>query len=145
MNITVMALIVALAFVIGMITTTGLASAHLDVCAQPSVNSKKSVWHALCDLQQQIDSIELLPGPPGESGIADVGLVEFLDVNLVLGENDILFSCPSSEQIALAYGSEFDILSATPQEDNGWNLGFICPLGDGCTTTVWLKCLSTTP
>ena len=60
--------IIAAAFVIGMIASPSVASAHLDICAQPSVNSLKSVWHGLCDLQQQIDNIQLIPGPQGPAG-----------------------------------------------------------------------------
>jgi len=44
-------------FVIGMIASPSAVSAHIDLCAQPSVDSLKSVWHALCDLEQQIDAI----------------------------------------------------------------------------------------
>lgn len=44
-------------FVVGMMASPNMATAHLDLCAQPSVNSEKSVWHALCDLQIQINNI----------------------------------------------------------------------------------------
>ena len=59
---------IAVAFVIGMMTSPSAVSAHLDICSQPSVDSSKSVWHGLCDLQQQIDTIELTPGPQGPAG-----------------------------------------------------------------------------
>lgn len=133
---------IVVAFAIGMIATSSLASANMDVCNQPSAEkSQKSVWHALCDLQQQIDAIELTPGPPGEPGIVDIELVEFLAVRLTLGENNIEFSCPSPEQTAMAYGSTFAVRSAVPAGDNGWTLEFLCTQAGGCSADIWLKCL----
>ena len=143
-----MALVIASAIVIGMLTTSSLASANLDVCAQPSVKSQKSVWHALCDLQQQIDSIEIIPGPPGppgKDGILNIELIKFEDVQLELGETSHQFSCKSPEQTAMAYGSTFGIRSAIPEGDDGWTLKFLCSVAGGCTTDVWLKCISTMP
>ena len=143
-----MVLVIAFTLVIGVLASSSLASAHLDICGQPSVDSKKSVWHALCDLQRQIDTIELTPGPPGpagKDGITDVEVMEFKDVNLQLGDNSITVSCSSPEQTAMAYGSTFNILSSVPEGDDGWTLGFLCSLGSGCTTNIWLKCLSNMP
>ncbi len=57
MTKTIMALAIAFALVIGTIGTSSLASAHIDLCAQPSADSLKSVWHGLCDLQEQIDGL----------------------------------------------------------------------------------------
>ena len=48
---------IAISFVVGIIISPNMAAAHLDLCAQPSVNSEKSVWHALCDLETQIKNI----------------------------------------------------------------------------------------
>lgn len=59
---------ILVAFVVGMFVSPGVAKGHLDFCAQPSADSLKSVWHGLCDLQQQIDAIELIPGPEGPQG-----------------------------------------------------------------------------
>ncbi len=65
---TIMILAIAAAFSIGLTVSPGVVNAHLDMCAQPSADSLKSVWHALCDLQNEIDTIELTPGPQGEQG-----------------------------------------------------------------------------
>ena len=48
---------IAVSFVVGIVVSPNMATAHLDLCAQPSVNSEKSVWHALCDLETQIKNI----------------------------------------------------------------------------------------
>ena len=48
---------IAVSFVVGIVVSPNMATAHLDLCAQPSVNSEKSVWHALCDLETQIETI----------------------------------------------------------------------------------------
>jgi len=58
---------IAISFVVGIIISPNMATAHLDLCAQPSVNSEKSVWHALCDLQTQIQNI-----PRGYLGIGNI-------------------------------------------------------------------------
>ena len=75
MTKTIMILIIAAAFVAGTITTGSMAFAQIDLCSQPSADSKKSVWHGLCDLQEQIDIIELTPGPAGPQG--DPGVLNF--------------------------------------------------------------------
>jgi len=66
----ILTVIIAVAFSVGMIASPNIATAHLDMCAQPAADSMKSVWHALCDLQNQIDAIP--DGPPGPPG-ADAG------------------------------------------------------------------------
>ena len=48
---------IAVSFVVGIIVSPNMATAHLDLCAKPSVNGEKSVWHALCDLETQIQNI----------------------------------------------------------------------------------------
>ena len=58
---------IAVSFVAGIVVSPNMATAHLDMCAQPSANSLKSVWHALCDLQTEIDNI-----PTGYPGIGNI-------------------------------------------------------------------------
>ena len=48
---------ITVSFVAGILVSPNMATAHLDLCAKPSVNSEKSVWHALCDLETQIQNI----------------------------------------------------------------------------------------
>ena len=48
---------IAVSFVVGIVVSPNMATAHLDLCAQPSVNSEKSAWHALCDLETQMETI----------------------------------------------------------------------------------------
>lgn len=48
---------ITVSFVAGILVSPNMATAHLDLCAKPSVNSEKSVWHALCDLETQIETI----------------------------------------------------------------------------------------
>src|SRR3990172_10161200 len=57
MEKTIMITAIAVSFVVGIVVSPNMATAHLDLCAQPSVNSEKSVWHALCDLETQIETI----------------------------------------------------------------------------------------
>src|SRR3989337_448642 len=57
MEKTIMVTAIAVSFVVGIVVSPNMATAHLDLCAQPSVNSEKSVWHALCDLETQIETI----------------------------------------------------------------------------------------
>ena len=70
MDKTILTLVVIVAFVAGSITTGSIAFAHIDICSQKSVDSLNSVWHGLCDLQQQLNTIELTPGPQGATGPA---------------------------------------------------------------------------
>ncbi len=75
MTKTIMILAIATAFVAGSIATATTAFAdHFDPCDfQGAKNVKKvtvadNIWHAICDLQEQINTIELTPGPPGPAG-----------------------------------------------------------------------------
>lgn len=66
---------IAISFVVGIIVSPNMATAHLDLCAQPSVNNEKSVWHALCDLQTQIQNI------PRGYPVGNIIIKEIVDSN----------------------------------------------------------------
>jgi hypothetical protein len=76
MEKTIIIAAIAVSFVVGIIISPNMATAHLDLCAQPSVNSEKSVWHALCDLQTQIQNI-----PRGYLGIGNIIIKNIEDSN----------------------------------------------------------------
>jgi len=87
MTKTIMMLVIAVAFVTGTLTTASVASAHIDICAQPSADTLKSVWHGICDLQEQIDTIVLTPGTPGPPG-ADGADLNFYQVTTINNNNN---------------------------------------------------------
>src|SRR3972149_642112 len=75
MEKTIMITAIAVSFVVGIIISPNMATAHLDLCAQPSVNNEKSVWHALCDLQTQIQNI------PRGYPVGNIIIKEIVDSN----------------------------------------------------------------
>jgi len=60
---------IILSFVAGTVASSTLVEARVDVC-KGSNNGKPflEIWTALCDLQSQIDNIQLIPGPQGPAG-----------------------------------------------------------------------------
>ena len=60
---------IILSFIAGTVASSTLAEAHIDIC-KGSTNGKgfQELWAAVCDLQQQIDNIQLIPGPQGPPG-----------------------------------------------------------------------------
>jgi hypothetical protein len=67
--VVILVTIILVSFMVGTITSGGLASAKVNLCKDPSSDKKNwSMWLAICDLQKQIDQIALTPGPPGPPG-----------------------------------------------------------------------------
>ena len=62
-------LIAIAAFVAGSISSATLATAHVDVCRGSSKDKPfLEIWSAICDLQNQIDHVQRIPGPSGPQG-----------------------------------------------------------------------------
>jgi len=72
---TILILAIAAAFVAGTITSGTFAFAAVSQCEKtlPLGNTLPrpaylEIWTGICDLQDQIDNIQLIPGPQGEQG-----------------------------------------------------------------------------
>jgi len=66
--------IIASILILGTLVSGTIAFANFDQCANDPAQGKNKgdpfleIWAAICDLQNQIDTIELTPGPKGDKG-----------------------------------------------------------------------------
>ena len=131
---------IAVSFVVGIIISPNMATAHLDLCAQPSVNNEKSVWHALCDLQTQIQNI------PRGYPVGNIIIKEIPDSNECEREQDCSKWDPPNSNIVIITDNDvrFDSFIAimTQNSDEGGCTVFRGTF-DGQTSTehkFWVDC-----
>jgi len=117
MNKTILILSIAAAFAIGIMVSPSVATAHLDICGQPSVDSSKSVWHGLCDLQTQIDDIQ--------TSSSELAVQQFEETFLFSGfsEHVAVASCPDG---SVMYTTSSGVPGYAPEASffGAWDLIF---------------------
>jgi hypothetical protein len=122
-------------------------------------NSQTSVWAAICDLRDRIDSIELTPGPPGPKGdtgdtgpqgdLGPPGVSGYQIITNVIpiptnSVNQFDAWCPSGKKVLgggvnVAGNSEAAVFGTTPNGDSGWR-GEVYNINRPATMTVLAIC-----
>ena len=103
-----------------------IASPMIWAKKDPSGVPFQALWDAISELQDQIDAIDLVPGPPGESGITEV-LTQFHYLSdyyspitsSVIPYTDFQFSISEPSDIVVLFTSEIIPPSVSPIETWG--------------------------
>lgn len=99
------------------------SSMILTVHAKRGPDPFNSVWTAINDLQNQINNIQLIPGPQGPPGVSGYEII-YDEINVVNGIYTIELTCPDTKKV-LGGGYSRDsssvrVLQNYPKSNNTW-------------------------